>query len=197
MKFVRTFGLALAALLLAGCDQLGGKPSVAVIDLDAVARALNRDDVIVQQINSANQQLGAQLGQVATNLQQQLQEEVEKYEVMGDEAQAELQQKTAVANQQLQQTQRLAQVRAAQFRQAVIQQFRNEVQPYASAVAKKNGAAVIITVATPMLWWEPAVDITDEVIADMRAAGLEAADEPAAQQPAAQPAPAAEPAPEG
>jgi Skp family chaperone for outer membrane proteins len=178
MKFARTITLVLgaaAALTIAGCGQVGvgGGAPVAVIDLDAVARALGRDDVIVQQINQANQQLTSQLGQVATNLQEQVNAEREKYEVVGDEAEAELQQLTAVANQRLQQTQRLAQQRSAEFRQAVINAFRNEVQPYAREIAEERGASAVITVATPMLWFDSEADITDEVIAAMRAAGLE------------------------
>lgn len=202
MKAVPIPALIAAALLLliAGCDQVGGKrdsAAVAVIDLDAVARALGRDDVIVQRINEANQQLTSQLGQVAESLQQQLAEEREKYPVVGDEAEAELQQKTAAANQQLQQTQRLAQQRSAQFRTAVINEFRAEVQPFASELAKQRGAVAIITVAAPMLWYEPGVDITGDVISAMRQAGLEragtsraasgapAADAPADEAPAA------------
>lgn len=174
MKSVRLVAIALLAFVVAGCDQLGdNRASVAVIDLDAVARALGRDEVIAQQINQANQQLTSQLGDVAEDLQQQLQQEREKYEVIGDEAQADLDQKTAAANQRLQQTQRVAQQRAAEFRTAVINSFRNEVQPYASEIARERGAATVITVATPMLWFDSEVDITDEVIAAMRKAGLE------------------------
>lgn len=195
MKFVRAMLLALVALSVAACDQVGvgGGTPVVIIDLDAVARALGRDDVIVQRINQANQQLTSQLGQVATNLQQQVNAEREKYDVVGDEAEAELQQLTAVANQRLQQTQRLAQQRSAEFRQAVINSFRNEVQPYASEIAQQRGATAVVTVATPMLWFDSEADITDEVIAAMRRAGLEntaggsgnaAASQPAASTPA-------------
>ncbi|HSG91490.1 MAG TPA: OmpH family outer membrane protein [Pseudomonadales bacterium] len=192
MKSVRLLAVA-ALVLLAGCDQFGASrgAAVTIIDLDSVARALGRDDVIAQQINQANQSLSSQLGQVAQNLQQQLTEERDKYDVLGDEAEAELQQKTAVANQQLQQTQRLAQQKSAQFRTAVINAFRDEVQPYASEIAKARGAVAVITVATPMLWFDPAADITGEVITAMRAAGLERSAAPAA---AATPAPAAAPA---
>jgi len=168
------------AALIAGCQPQGGAAGVAIIDLDAVARALGRDDVIAQQINVANQQLAGQLGQVATNLQQQVQARRDEYEVIGDEAEQELQQLTAVANQRLQQTQQLAQQRSAQFRQAVINSFRNEVTPYASEIAASRGAVAVVTVATPMLWFDSQADITDEVIAKMREAGLERASQPAA-----------------
>ena len=203
MKAVRRVlvfaGLA-CLTFLAGCEPQGsGRAAVAIIDLDAVARALGRDDVIAQQINQANQQLAGQLGQVATNLQQQVQSRRDEYEVIGDEAEQELQERTAAANQRLQQTQQLAQQRSAQFRQAVINAFRNEVSPYAQEIAAERGAVAVVTVATPMLWFDPEVDITDEVIAEMRRAGLERSGEPArTAQPQAQPsaAPAEEPASE-
>lgn len=172
MKWLATGLLALAVWMLAGCDDWTGRSSVAVIDLDQVARALGRDDVIAQQINQATQQLSDQLTEVARTLQQELQEERGRYEVMGDEAEQELQEKTAAANLRLQQTQQLAQQRAAEFRQAVINNFRAEVQPYASEAAKSRGAKAVITVATPMIWFDSSVDITQDVIARMRAAGL-------------------------
>ena len=194
-KILAVAGIASLALL-AGCEpQGGGRAAVAIIDLDAVARALGRDDVIAQQINIANQQLAGQLGQVATDLQQQVQARRDEYDVIGDEAQQELEQLTAVANQRLQQTQQLAQQRSAQFQQAVINAFRNEVSPYASQIATERGAVAVITVATPMLWFDSNADITDEVIAAMRAAGLEQATQPAAAAPA--PAATAEDPPSG
>ena len=194
VRRIRLLALAGVISLLAACEMPTAGTPVAIIDLDAVARALGRDDVIAQQINLANQQLAGQLGQVATNLQQQVQAERDKYEVIGDEAERELQQLTAVANQRLQQTQQLAQQRSAQFRQQVIASFRAEVTPYAQQIADARGASAIITVATPMLWFDPDADITDEVIAEMRRAGLERVAQPAAADaaPAADPEPAAE-----
>lgn len=204
MKAVRHLltvaGIACLALLAACEPQGGGRAAVAIIDLDAVARALGRDDVIAQQINVANQQLAGQLGQVATNLQQQVQARRDEYEVVGDEAEQELQQLTAVANQRLQQTQQLARQRSAQFRQAVINSFRNEVSPYAQKIATERGAVAVVTVATPMLWFDSEADITDEVIAEMRKAGLEQSSQPAASAPAAAPqtqTPAPAPSAEG
>ena len=52
------------ALGLAGCDPLRGG-GVAIVDLDAVARALGRDEAIEQRVGSANEQLSSQLDEVA------------------------------------------------------------------------------------------------------------------------------------
>ena len=174
MKSVRLVAFLLFALVVAGCDQVdGGRSDVAVIDLQAVIRALGGEEVLAQQINQANRQISHQLGDVKKGLQRQLQEEREKYEIIGDEAEAELEEKAAVANQRLQQTRRVAQQRASEFRTAVIEEFRDKVQPYASEIARERGAVLVVTAATSMLWFDAEVDITDEVIAAMRKAGLE------------------------
>lgn len=173
MKWLAYVLFAVLVVTAAGCEEFDRRSSVAVIDLDQVARALGRDDVIAQQINQATQQLSAQLTEVARTLQQELEEERGRYEVIGDEAEKELEEKTAAANLRLQQTQALAQQRAAEFRQSVINNFRAEVQPYASEAAKSRGAKAVITVATPMIWFDSRVDITEDVIAKMRDAGLD------------------------
>ncbi len=171
MKSLAYVMLAVAAVMATGCDEFNRSSSVAVIDLDQLARALGRDDVIAQQINQATQQLSAQLTEVARTLQQELEEERSRYEVVGEEAEKEMQERTQAANVRLQQTQALAQQRAQEFRQAVINNFRAEVMPYASEVARQRGAKAVITVATPMIWYDSSVDITSDVIAKMRAAG--------------------------
>ncbi len=163
--------VALAVVLATGCDEFNRSSSVAVIDLDQVARGLGRDDVIAQQINQATQQLSAELTELARTLQQELDEERSRYEVDSDEVEREMQERTAAANLRLQQTQALAQQRAQEFREAVINNFRAEVMPYASEAAQARGAKAVITVATPMIWYDASVDITSDVIAKMRAAG--------------------------
>ena len=173
MKTVGILGLLIAALLLSGCDELTGRTGhVAIIDLDAVARELGRDEVIAQQVNQANQQLTNQLGEIATNLQREIDDERAALQVVTDDDEAELARKALEANQRLQQTRQVAQQRAQEFRQAVINEFRNEVLPYAEAIAAERGATAIFTVAAPMIWYDSKIDITEEVTARMRAAGL-------------------------
>ena len=46
-KVLATAGVVCAAMV-AGCQPQGGAAGVAIIDLDAIARALGRDDVIAQ-----------------------------------------------------------------------------------------------------------------------------------------------------
>jgi hypothetical protein len=58
---------------LAACGGGGDVPSpVAVVDLDAVAQSIGRDDVIEQQMAAANQRLVAEVNQLAAKLQTEL-----------------------------------------------------------------------------------------------------------------------------
>lgn len=164
---------AVAALLLAGCS--GGTPDgMAVVDLDMVARAFGHDDAMQNQVNAATQQLSAQLSSIALELQNQLQQELDE---LGDdpdeEARADFEQRRAVAQQRLQATQLLAQQRADEFRARVINQFRRDIRGVASEVAKERGASVVLTSTTALLWRDDAVDITDEVIAELRSRDFE------------------------
>ncbi len=193
----RTLGMLLLMLVaLTGCQPPGHSP-VAIVDLDAVARALGRDDVIAQQINAANEQLSSQVLQIAKTLQEQLREQQAQIGEAGEQAdQSQLEARTAEANRQLQATQQEARQRAALFRTAVVNEFRNEVAPVAQQIAVDRGARIVLTSAVPTVWFDAEIDITDEVIAQMRAQGSQP--RPAAQgsqpRPAAQPQPAEAPA---
>lgn len=163
----------IALVALAGCDGLGRGGAVAVVDIDMVAKAFSHDDTIQAQVNAANQQLSQQLSSVALDLQNQLQVQLDE---LGDEPsdadQAEFDQLRTVAQQRLQQTQLLAQQRAQEFRNLVINQFRQDISSIASEVAKANGASVIFTTTPSLLWIDTRVDITDEVIARLRETGF-------------------------
>lgn len=158
---------ALLVAGLVGCSGAGSSGAVAMVDVNAVARALGRDDVIEQQIQSANHQLTTQLLQVAQSLQQQL--EAQQQSAGEDEAAREqLAQATAKANQQLKKSQRAAQQQLDKYRAGVVGAFLNEVRPHAEEIARARHVRLVLT-ASSILWFDPAIDITDEVIAAMRA----------------------------
>ena len=162
----------LAVLAIAGlmaCDgSTHADDGVAIVDVNAVARALGRDDVIEQRIVSANQQLTSQLLQVAQSLQQQL-EALQQDAGQDEEARQQLAQATVKANQQLKQTQRAAQQQLEQYRAGVVSEFLGEVRPHAAEIARQRGAKLVLTAAANLIWFDAIVDITDEVIAAMRA----------------------------
>ncbi len=178
--------LAAVLLFVGGCERPSHSP-VAIVDLDAVARALGRDDVIEQQINAANEKLSSQVLQIAKTLQEQLREQQASIgDHPNEDKQSQLEARTAEANRQLQATQAEARQRAAMFRNAVVARFRAEVQPVAMDIARQIGASIVLTSAVPTVWFDSSIDITDEVIAEMRARGNEPHPVP--------PAPAAAPA---
>lgn len=169
---MRTLGIVAALMLLVvGCERTPQSP-VAIVDLDAVASALGRDDVIEQQINAANEKLSSQVLQIAKTLQEQLREQQASIGERPDaEKQSQLEARTAEANRQLQATQAEARQRAALFRNAVVARFRAEVQPVAMEIARQRGVSIVLTSAVPTVWFDSSIDITGEVIAAMRARG--------------------------
>ncbi|MGI9291907.1 MAG: OmpH family outer membrane protein [Gammaproteobacteria bacterium] len=156
-----------AVSLLVGCGHEG---SVAVIDLNAVASATGQDQVIREKAVAARGELQSQLQQVAVNLDQQLAAEAEK---IGNSPTAEqeqqLQQMNINARSQLAEIQQRAQVQMGQIDQTLVEEFKDEVRPLAEKIAQSKGAKIIIAQDVSVFWYEPAIDITDEVIAAWRA----------------------------
>lgn len=173
-------------------SQGGG---VAVVDLDEIAKQLGRSDQMANTVQAtagklsdslakAGNQLNAQLNQIKAGLgEQPTQEEAQKY----------LQTQRAA---QLQFNQYTQQVRSAldQTRVKLVADFRTETRPHAQKIAKEKGLDTVFTKNDAVVFaFDDAVDITDEVIALMKAEGLAAA--PAAA-PAPSPAAPASSAPE-
>lgn len=175
--------LRLIACLVAvvGCGS--SEPArVVVIDLEAVARSMGRDDLILQQLANANQQLAEQVNQIASQLQSALVEEKGRLESEeGEQGQSRLQELIRQANLELDQIKLLAQQRSLQVREALLQQFYAEIRPAVAEVARRHGARAAVTTGSSLVWFEPSIDITGEVIAKLRA------------EPPVKPAPAAPP----
>lgn len=166
-------GIALiAAMSLGGCRlDTGTAPTqVAVVDLVVVAKALGRDEAMDQRLMEATEQLNAQLQEIASDYSSQLEDEKKK---LGKKPEKEDEQRlttlTQQARLQIQQTRLLAEQKAAQFRTRLIQDFRNEVGDVAAGIAKSRGASQVLVAGANTLWFDPSADITDEVIAKLRA----------------------------
>ena len=167
-------------LLLAGCDKLSGAagpatgtqtPAVAVLDVEAVAKALGRDEVFRQQVQAAGQQLQQQLSEFSSGLEGKLREEQAR---LGAEPSQEERQQLARmavdAQRQVQQGQALARQKALEYQNKLVAEFRAELRPVASEVALERGASAVL-LSNTVLWFEPTVDITGEVIDELRARG--------------------------
>jgi Skp family chaperone for outer membrane proteins len=166
---LRVLYLAVAGMMLAACNPFAGRGDVVVLDLAAVAKATGQDKVMEEQMVAARETLAAQLGQIAGDLEKQLQTEQSR---RGGAAAAareqDFQQLAAQARQQLAQTQALAQQKAQDFQMGLAAGYRQAVQPVVTQIAQSRGASVVLVADASMLWFDPDTDITAEVIAELR-----------------------------
>jgi len=162
--------VALAALAIASCDRFPGGPSTVVVDLAVVAKATGQDIAMQKQMDDGRTELTAQLQEVAENLEKELNEERDKLgQSPTEEEQQSLQQKITQAQQQYSQTQAAAQQQVQQFEAGVVLQYRESLQPIVREIAVAHGASVVRVTDPSLLWFDPEVDITAEVIAAVRA----------------------------
>jgi len=153
---------------LSGCDQ--SSSNTVILDLDAIAKATGHAERIKQQIEQANSELNSQLTTISNKLNEQLASEKEKMgKKPSKDEKRNLEQLTLLANQKMQQAKVLASQKSQQYKAALIQQLRQSVKPIAEGIAKKRGADIVIAANNSTIWFDPTVDITDEIIAEMRA----------------------------
>ena len=160
--------------LLHGCGDASSsaRPHAAtvVVDLAVVAKALGRDEVMQNQLESARNQLSSQLTELAEGMKRELEEEKAKLpEKPSVEEDLRFQDRLAEAKLQLQETRVIAQQQAQQLRAQLVSRFRAEVAAAAAPLARQRGAGAVLVIDTGMLWFDPSADITDEVIAEIRA----------------------------
>lgn len=171
MKSVLTkvSALLLSAFIVVGCGHEGGSNTV-VMDLSVIANATGQDEVILARSEEARAELGTQLQQLAISMDQQI---AAQQEEMGanptPEQQAQLQQMTMQARQQLGEAQSQAQGQANQIEENLINEFRAEIQPLVEEIAASKGASVVLLQDASIFWYQDSLDITDEVIAAWRA----------------------------
>ncbi len=76
---------------------------------------------------------------------------------------------TLQARQQINNAQMQAQNQASQIESELVADFRAEISPLAQKIASQMGASAVLASDSYLFWFDPAVDITDEVIAAWRA----------------------------
>lgn len=177
-QFGRPLSLAVAAAFVAACS---GDPGVAVIDLAATAKATGHDRLMQQQAETARADLASQVTLVAGNLGKQLEEEQARLGGPAAAARAqEFQQLAARARQQLVETQALAEQKAQAFEAGLAARYRAAILPVATQLARDRGAVALLVSDATLLWADESVDITDEVIAELRARPVDLGDPPPA-----------------
>jgi Skp family chaperone for outer membrane proteins len=147
--------------------------TIAIIDLDAVAKRLGRDVAITEQLKSKNDTLSETLTKERDKLQGELNSQQqslgdkpsdaqkEEFAKLGQGLNAQLQTKLQAAREELNSQQ-----------VDLVRQFREEVKPVAQKVAAKKGMNVVFMRSDiVVLSADTAVDITDDVVADMITSG--------------------------
>lgn len=160
-----------AVWMLPACNSSNEATSpVLVVDLDAVAKATGRQELMQKELEFANLRLSEQLKLVASRLENVVSDEKEK---IGEKpSQDEQQQFDAVlleARKQLQNSKQLALQQANVFRTELILQFRQEVADISQQIAAEKKSQIVMVTNGEALWYDPAADITGEVIAVIRA----------------------------
>ena len=172
----------LGALLLAcvGCGkEAQGEPvvkketpivgGVGVVDLELVARQLGRD---IEMKNAVDERL-ASLNQKLTTLQKSLQRLYQdKKDKFGDnpteDQVSELRETEERMARELLDVKRKSELELAEYRQALVNQFREQAKPILREVAAARGLSIIIPKNDGLLLTvDPNVEITDEVAAKM------------------------------
>lgn len=180
MNYYRLFALIVSVVLITACKPyeniMGGEPLV-VVDLNAVAKALGRDEVMKQEVGAAEKQLRDQLQEIADDLKQQVRVEQQKLNTESQQEEIQRVEQLALQAQQAFKAQQIAaQQKASQYREQLLQAFRSEVKAVAEPIARQRGARLVKFVGADVLWFDPGIDITGDVISGLRAASDVAAE---------------------
>ena len=181
--------LALCAVIAFGAGAAGSwltrsQGGVAVVDLDKVAKELGRDVLMVNDLKANQGLLANRLAAVEKNAVEQLNKmKADLGETPADDKKLEFAKTAQGAQIQFNNLQKQAVAAIGQRRDILVASFRAEARPVAEKIGKAHGANAVMTRNDAFLFsFDNTIDITDAVIAEMRA-------NPA--KPAAQPAPAA------
>lgn len=169
MNRFTTITLLSASLLCAGCGQQPSSSQTLVVDPVPVAKSLGRDEMMKKQLDSAIEQLNAQVRRHSEDLSNQVEKEKAKLGKNPNESDMKkLNELVAAASQSIKQMQFQARQKAADYRGTLLSGFNNELREAAAEIAKARGAKQVMIVDESVLWFDPATDITADVIAKLR-----------------------------
>ena len=171
-----TLTLALCAVIALGAGAAGSwltraKGGVAVVDLDRVARELGREVQMINDLKATQSNVASQLAAVEKNAVEKLNEmKADLGENAADDEKVKFAQTAQGTQVQFNNLQKKAVAAIGQRRDALIASFRAEARPATEKVAKAHGAHAVITRNDAFLFsFDNTIDITDEVVAEMRA----------------------------
>jgi Skp family chaperone for outer membrane proteins len=139
---------------------------------------LGSDQQIAKSINDRKSALSQQLVNLANSYRQQLAQQQTAQQQTAETSGAsstpsdrgvELASWQQQANKNLSQAKRKVQTDLAQHRVQLVQQFRDQIKPYARQVAQKRGLSVIMTKNDTVVYdFSDSVDITADVVKAIR-----------------------------
>lgn len=153
--------------------------SVAIVDIESVAKQLGADVALERQVKDAEASLNSQLATLQAALRKQYEEKSKELLAPQDnrpllpaEATAAKQQLAEFEkrlNQQLLQAQQIARNKFSLYRGSLFVNFRNEVVPVAKKIAGQHGCGVVLTKNDAVLLaFDESHDITNAVVQELR-----------------------------
>lgn len=144
---------------------------VGVVDLDVVARRLGRDIEMGNAVQERLTSLNSKLTTLQGSLRRLYDEKREKFgDDPTEEQLKELQATEDRMERELLEIKRKSEIELAAYRQALVDQFREQAKPVLREVAAARGLSIVIPKNNGLLLTiDPAVEITDEVAAKMPA----------------------------
>jgi Skp family chaperone for outer membrane proteins len=170
---VRIISNSIIALILGsliGCTQQPDTGSTLVLDPVAIAKSLGRDELMQEKMNAALVQLNEQLQQHSNLLTMEVKRKRSNLSKDdGEEDPEKLRQLLQLARNNSLQAEQLARTKADEYRKGLLEAFNQELHAVAMDIARERGATSVVTQAGNLLWHDPSIDITGEVIARLRA----------------------------
>lgn len=165
----------LAGIYLCGCNSDESQPSsattesgtVAVVDLDHLARSLGRDIEMVDSIKQAAGQLNSQLKVIQAQWEEEISDKKSEFgeeEELTDEQSQTLLKMQTVGNLKLNQLRQQAQAKLRGHQLGLVKRYQDDIRPIAEEIAKEKGFSVVISKnQAVLLTFDDSVDITEEV----------------------------------
>lgn len=152
-----------------------GAPNL-VVDIEAVAKAMGWDTIIVTQVELATRDLNAQLLKAAESMQKELKTQQAALGANPTKEQLAAFQRAQVRVQQnIENNKLIAQQARDSVRNKQVLNFRQKIKPVAARIGQERGAKVVSVANEDVIWFDGSADITGDVIAALRSDAAEQA----------------------
>ncbi len=168
---VKIIIIGFAFLMINACanQPTSQSKNVLVLDLPTIAKAIDRDTEMNQQMEKFSDKLNQQLDVIKVKLEKQLKEHQQKLKSnKNKKSKLQFQEFINQAQQKMQQVQLKASQKIQAYRTSLLQNFKDEIKPIAKNIAKKHNASLVRYSDDSILWFSQTIDISNEVIAVLK-----------------------------